>query len=117
MSSLTGPTGPKGNAGRMGLQGLIGPKGDSIILNPQSGTGSVLVNNPNGSTGIYYTNILNIDNINITSQANIIPNTNNTLSLGSTGLRWKEIFMGPGTYGATSAGCDISASLSFNVNM
>ena len=92
----TGPMGLKGKAGRIGLEGPTGPKGDGIELNPQSGTGTVLVNNPVGSTGIYYTNILNIDNINITSEANIIPNQNNTLSLGSTGLRWKEIFMGPG---------------------
>lgn len=110
----TGPMGPKGKAERIGLEGPTGPQGDGIALNPVAGTGTVLVNNPDGSTGIYYTNILNIDNINITSQANIIPNQNNTLSLGSTDLRWKEIFMGPGTLNIASGVPNVQATLGAN---
>ena len=37
-----------------------------------------------GTTGLYINN-------------NFLPSTNNTLSLGATGLRWAEVFMGPGT--------------------
>ena len=47
-------------------------------LTPPGVTGAI------GSTGLYI-------------NSNFLPTTNNILTLGSTGLRWAEIYMGPGT--------------------
>ena len=78
-----------------GPQGPQGPRGSSINIG-NTGSGSVLVINPDNKETIYYNNLLKVNN-NIVTGTNIIPSNNLEFSLGSTGARWKEIYMGPGT--------------------
>lgn len=76
------------------------PTSPSIILTAQqvayslsgnfnvsgAGTGSILLNNPTGSTGVYYSNLFQILDANtIQVGASIIPDTNEAYDLGQTG--------------------------------
>ena len=83
------------NQGPRGPQGPQGPSGPSINIG-DTGSGSVLVVNPDDKNNIYYNNLLKI-NDNIIAGTNIVPSSNNEFNLGATGARWKEIYMGPGT--------------------
>lgn len=80
-----GPTGPTGNT--LPIQGI--------------NTGSILLTNEGN---VYYSDILRIKNgltgvsgIGIVSSADFVPSVTNFYNLGTTGLRWREINMGPGT--------------------
>jgi collagen type VII alpha len=89
----TGATGSQGSAGTTGSTGLLG-----VI--PQ-GYGSIVVNGPTGSSNYYSSDILQVvagasgDYIGI--GGSLIPNISLSYSLGSTGYRWKEMYVGPGT--------------------
>ena len=93
-------TGPQGPQGPRGFQGPIGPPGlagtgsglNSGLTGVDSGLGSMLVINPD--TGkVAYNNILEvIDDTNVTISGNLIPSSNYTWDLGSTGLRFKTIY-------------------------
>jgi hypothetical protein len=88
----TGPTGPPGTASATGATGNTGPAGIQSFSGP---TGSVLFFNGSsvtGSTGITFT-----PSSNLTIAGNILPATTLTYSIGSTGARWNEIYVGPGT--------------------
>jgi len=80
-SGIVGPTGPPG-----GSTGSTGPTGSISLLG--GGTGSVLLN---GTDGIYYSKILNANNISLDICGNFIPTQSNVFSLGYTGSRWKEV--------------------------
>lgn len=60
-----------------------------------NGEGSVLVT-PNDRT-IQYSNVLHTTNDSIVCGANVIPDPSLQFSLGDTGHRWSEMFVGPGT--------------------
>lgn len=77
-----------------GGEGPTGPTGNIDITGIVSGTGNVLLK---GSDGLYYSNIVSIGNNEIDISGNIVPTQSNTYSLGTTGLRWREVFMGPGS--------------------
>jgi hypothetical protein len=83
----TGSTGPSG-----GPTGDTGPTGTVSILGP--GTGAVLLN---GQDGIYYSQILTSNDTELDISGNLVPTVSNTFTLGLTGARWKEIFIGPGS--------------------
>jgi hypothetical protein len=102
---LTGPTGDIGITGPTGLIGLTGPTGTISVQ--ASGTGSVLLVDPNNLNAVSYNNTITVDNsYNVNDAANsivinvsgsILPTISNTFSLGSTGSHWKEIYVGPGS--------------------
>ena len=80
------------------------------------GPGSVYIDNvilttvTPGTTGASGTTGLYINN-------NFLPTTSNTVSLGATGLRWAEIYMGPGTLNiAGPAGTTATATLGSDQN-
>ena len=85
-----GPTGPAG--GPVGPTGYTGPPGNVGLLLP--GTGSVLVKDGDDA---HYSNTLKIDDTILDVGGNVIPRLSNTYSLGLTGSRWKEIFIGAGS--------------------
>ena len=85
-----GPTGPSG--GPTGETGSTGPAGNISVLGP--GTGAVLLN---GQDGVYYSRILTSNNTELDISGNLVPTVSNTFTLGYTGSRWKEIFIGPGS--------------------
>ncbi len=108
LQGMTGPTGPTGMTGPTGLQGMTGPTGPSIpILSnapnailTSDGTNQLIAH----SNFTFANSTLTINSVtigttgaNLTVAANILPQQDNTYSLGSTGSRWKEIFIGPGT--------------------
>ena len=103
----TGPTGPTGLQGATGYTGTIGPTGlqgaTGPVGTPSTGnTGSIVVFNENTQQTVY-NNILSIDavnsfiDINGTERinGNILPIPSNSHNLGSTGNRWKDIYVGP----------------------
>ena len=101
----TGATGPSGGPiGPTGDTGPTGPTGPSIAISG-SGTGSIVLTNPNDTNIAYYNNILGIDNYNdgvtnsivISATGSIIPSQNDTYTLGNTGNKWKSLYLGPGT--------------------
>ena len=96
LQGLNGPQGFRGAQGTIGPQGNTGPQGDSLHIIGE-GNGSILVIDPTDKENIYYSNAITTNNNNINIYKNILPSTNNIISLGSNLLRWKEIFMGPGT--------------------
>ena len=92
-AGATGATGSTGQVGATGSTGLLG-----II---PSGYGSIVVNGPTGSDDYYYSDILQVvagasgDYVSI--GGSLVPQTSLLYSLGSTGQRWKDMFVGPGT--------------------
>ena len=81
ISGSTGPTGPTGPT--LNIQG--------------NNVGNVLVNNPKNSQNVYYSNDIYTTNSEIIIEKNLLPNQNNTISLGTNGKRFKDLFVGPGT--------------------
>jgi hypothetical protein len=76
--------------------GITGPTGQSLSLTGP-GTGSVLVINTNSLTTPMYSSILSVDNNQINIAGDLIPTVTNTYTLGRTGARWRDIFIGPGS--------------------
>ena len=91
------PTGP---TGKIGPIGPIGPTGPTLNIIGE-GIGSILLNNPTDSNDVYYSNQLRVGNTGdykyISIEGDILPSESLTYSIGSSELRWKEIFVGPGT--------------------
>jgi hypothetical protein len=134
-TGATGPTGSQGSTGPTGTQGEIGPTGSQGLqgetgpTGPQGatgptlpiiggGTGSILLNNPVGSTGVYYSEVLQVTEHSggtgtVRIAGNVIPGTHNTYSLGATGNAWKDAFIGPGTLyvGAATVGATATSLL------
>jgi hypothetical protein len=101
----TGPTGPDGPVGVDGQPGDVGPTGNT---GPTGPTGSAplslgvtgAVQYANGSGGFLGdTGFMYIPGISgsVTIQGDLLPSTSLAYNLGSTGQRWKEMFVGPGT--------------------
>ena len=102
--------GVTGVAGPTGFTGPVGPTGSIAIKG--TGTGSILLK---GNDGIYYSEILKINNEEINISSNMIPTDNNTYTLGAIGLRWKEIFMGPGSLNISGPTGFIDATIGSNL--
>ncbi len=81
-----------------GETGATGPNGLGAI---QQGYGSIVVNGPTGSNSYYSSDILQVvagasgDYISI--GGSLLPDVSLSYSLGSTGQRWKDMYVGPGT--------------------
>jgi hypothetical protein len=78
--------------------GCTGPVGPTLPI-VGGGTGAILLNNPVGSTGVYYSEVLQVTSYSggtgtVQIAGNLIPATNNTYSLGTTGCRWKDLYVG-----------------------
>ena len=82
------------NSGLEGPTGATGPAGSIPVIG--EGYGSILVNTP-GTPYVYYNTDINVTYNNIDIQSNLIPRQDNKYTLGNSDLRWKEIYMGPGT--------------------
>jgi hypothetical protein len=101
-TGCTGPTGrrgPRGHHGCMGFpgwpgtdgpRGPVGPTGPGGAQIGGTGIGNVVVYDPLTKNS-YYSAIAK------TSENSILPTVDNTFSLGATDLRWKELYIGPGT--------------------
>ena len=85
-----GPTGPSG--GPIGDTGATGPPGNVGLLLP--GTGSVLVKDGDDA---HYSNTLKITDIQVDISGNFVPTNSNVYTLGVTGARWKDIYIGSGS--------------------
>jgi hypothetical protein len=72
-----------GSTGNKWQELYVGP-GSVYIDNVQLTTVTPGTTGASGTTGLYIND-------------NFLPTTNNSLTLGASGLRWKEIYMGPGT--------------------
>jgi hypothetical protein len=81
-----------GEPGSTGYTGPIGPTGPGGGGSSITGTGigNVVVYDTTSQTSAY-SEVVQIDN------NAVLPTQDNIYSLGNTGFRWKEIFMGPGT--------------------
>jgi hypothetical protein len=109
-SGLTGATGPAGSDS--GVTGATGPAGDANISGP--GTGSILLRN---GSSIYYSDIATLNEEAMNISGNIIPNLSNVYTLGLTGSRWREIFMGPGSLNISGpTGSSIPATIGSNLS-
>jgi hypothetical protein len=79
--------------GCIGPQGPQGPQGSGSGERPTLGEGNILLFD---GSNIHFNEKFFMDTqVNI--GANVIPTQDLTFSLGSTGARWKDIYMGPGT--------------------
>ena len=107
--SCRGPTGPPGSTS--GLTGATGPAGDANISGP--GTGSILLRN---GSSIYYSDIATMDEEAMNISGNIIPNLSNVYTLGLTGSRWREIFMGPGSLNISGPTGSVPATIGSNLS-
>jgi hypothetical protein len=93
--SIQGPQGPQGIPGKgFDLSG--------------EGLGNILLYNTSNQ-GYYYNNALEIvldasNNHQIDISGSVIPTNNNIYTLGSETLRWKDLFIGPGTINISSPG-------------
>ena len=61
------------------------------------GFGSILLNLPPGSNDVYFSNLLTVSPDAVTVSTALVPNVDNTLSLGLETLRWRDFYVGPGT--------------------
>ena len=105
----TGPTGPTGRRGPRGCHGYMGfpgppgwpgaqgpsgptgPQGPAGSLNVGStGSGNIVVYDPLTDRA-FYSDIVRV------TDTSILPTQDNIYSLGRTGARWKELYIGPGT--------------------
>jgi hypothetical protein len=92
-----------GSTGNKWQELYVGP-GSVYIDNVQLTTLTPGTTGASGTTGLYINN-------------NFLPTTSNTLSLGATGLRWAEIYMGPGTLNiAGPSGSTAQATLGSDQN-
>jgi hypothetical protein len=95
-ASAVGPQGPTGSAGPAGgptgTQGPTGPPGNVGLLLP--GTGSVLVKDGDDA---HYSNTLVVTDTQVDISSDFVPTLSNVYTLGLTGARWKDIYIGPGS--------------------
>ena len=111
-SGLTGAQGATGPAGSdSGVTGATGPAGDANISGP--GTGSILLRN---GSSIYYSDIATLNEEAMNISGNIIPNLSNVYTLGLTGSRWREIFMGPGSLNIAGPTGSVTATIGSNLS-
>jgi hypothetical protein len=116
-TGLQGPTGNQGATGPTGLQGFTGSQGFTGVTGPTGPSISILSNAPNAiltsdgtnqliahSNFTFANSTLSINSVtigttgtNLSINSDILPQINNIYSLGATGSRWKEVFIGPGT--------------------
>jgi hypothetical protein len=82
----TGATGPTGSTGPTGALNFAGPTGAVLFYNGVQVTGSTGLTYTQGDTGPV-----------LTVQGDIVPPTDVTYSLGSTGSRWKDLHVGTGS--------------------
>lgn len=99
--------GPKGDTGATGPQGPQGISGEGFDLSGE-GLGNILLYNTSDQ-GYYYNNSLEIvldasNNPQIDISGSVLPTNNNVYTLGSETLRWKDLFIGPGTVNISSPG-------------
>lgn len=90
--------------------GPTGPTGPVSILG--GGTGSLLLN---GTGGVYYSEILTAKSNQLDITGNLVPTVSNTFTLGYTGSRWKEIFIGPGSLNIAGPTGAIPATIGANL--
>ena len=94
LDGLTGATGATGAAGLDGLTGATGATGPPGTITPGP-TGTFLIS---GSTGTEWTSIIQkTGNTELTVTGNLVPSTDALYTLGTTGARWAELFVGRGT--------------------
>ena len=109
-----GPTGPTGftgpSGGPTGETGSTGPTGTVSILGP--GTGPILLN---GQDGIYYSPILTSTSTRLDVSGNVVPTVSNTFTLGTTGERWADIYLGPGSLNMAGPSSILPATLGANI--
>jgi hypothetical protein len=94
---ITGYTGYTGQQGPTGSQGAIGPTGAKVsAIGP---TGSIQYSDGNGNLLGSSSFVYNSPGISgtVSLQGSFNPSVDSTYSLGTTGLRWKEINVGHGT--------------------
>lgn len=105
LNGPAGPTGPQGipgSASAKGDTGDTGPAGFQPFTGP---TGSVLFFNGSsvtGSTGLSFTL-----GSNLVVAGSILPATTLTYSLGSTGSRWSDMYVGPGSINIKGPGTSV----------
>ena len=96
-----GTQGPPGPEGPAGPQGPPGPA--SGLQNISSGSGSMLVNNPPGTSSIFYSDALQVSTFSTTTSTavylnrDLLPYSSLAFTLGSSNLRFRDAFIGPGT--------------------
>ena len=110
-----GPIGPYGKTGATGATGFTGDTGPA--LNMEAGTGSILLRNASSSETVFYNDIIQIpDNERILISGNLIPTLSNTFTLGLTGSRWQDIFIGPGSINISGPAGFASAKIGSNLS-
>jgi hypothetical protein len=83
---------------------------------PTLGTGSILLYNQE-SANIYTNPMLKINQNNISTSGDIVPTSSNIYSLGLTGSRWREVYIGPGSLNISGpAGFTGSATIGSNLS-
>jgi collagen type VII alpha len=105
-----GPTGEPGTIGYTGSTGVTGPAGNLNILGP--GTGFVLVNYLDNA---YYSDTIKVTDIELDISGNIIPRETNKYTLGHTGQRWADIYLGPGSLNMAGPESLLPATLGANL--
>ena len=100
-TGTTGETGSSGATGETGTTGTTGPTGDKgdgfTFTGP---TGAVLFYDGfavTGLTGFTYTPLSVGFTGGIILEGDFLPSQSNVFSIGLTGTRWRELFVGPGT--------------------
>jgi hypothetical protein len=116
-TGATGAVGPAGQAGTAGATGAQGPTGETLPIGT-TGYGKLLVVDPQNTSNVYYSDILSTDSSsNINIGGSLLPSTTLEYSLGSTGQRWKDMFVGPGTINiAGPSGSSASATIGTDEN-
>lgn len=99
---IQGPTGPQGVPGTASFTGATGPAGSFTFT---GSTGSVLFFSGlsvTGSTGLSFT-----PGANLVVAGSVLPSTTLTYSLGSTGARWSDMYVGPGSINIKGPGTSV----------
>jgi hypothetical protein len=67
-------------------------------MNATSGTGYIVLTDPNNTNAVTYSSLLAIEDAStIKVSGNVVPTSSNVYTLGTTGQRWKDVFIGPGS--------------------
>jgi hypothetical protein len=89
---------------------VTGPPGE--VVSSGVGTGAILLRN---GSSVYYSDIVSINEEAIDISGNIIPTQSNVYTLGLTGARWREIFMGPGSLNIAGPTGSVPATIGSNL--